>query len=162
MLRSLTAAALLGALSLAGASSAHEAPVTPAPEAPSPSGPEWQMFSRSSQTAFLVDPSTIAEQNGVTSIQMARAPLNPAQGEPGWTLETYEFRCSSSEYRMTTMADFGLDGSPAAPPETLEESFEPVSAGGLSGHLKGVACDNQRVRPPHYASIQAWIDGGRK
>lgn len=157
--------AVVAAFALAaGAAQAQEEVFdAPAGAAPQASGqPEWQVLSRSQRMAYLFDPSTIQMRNGVTEVQMARAPLAPASDEPAWTLETYEFRCSASEYRTTRITEFGPDGSPAAPLETLDEAFEAVAANGLSGFLKAVACDGERANPPYYPTLQAWIAGGRK
>lgn len=134
----------------------------PGAQARSGQGPEWQVFTRSAQRAYLVDPSTLRETGGVTSIQIARAPFAVEDGDPAWTLETFEFRCSAGEYRTTQIAEFNADGSAATPPETLDEAFEAIAPNGLSGYLKAIACDGQRARPPYYPSLAAWIAAGRK
>lgn len=166
MFRTLTlvaAVALAAGAAQAQAQAQEEVLNTPAGAAPQASGqPEWQVLSRSQRTAYLFDASTIQMRNGVTEVQMARAPLAPGSDEPAWTLQTYEFRCSAGEYRTTRIAEFGADGSPAAPIESLDEAFEAVAANGLSGFLKAVACDGERPSPPYYPTLQAWIAGGRK
>lgn len=166
MLRTLALACTLALA--AGAVQAQDAAqpqeeVLNAPAAAQPTGqPEWQVLSRSQRMAYLFDPSTIQVRNGVTEIQLARAPLSPTGDEPAWTLETYEFRCSANQYRTTRIAEFSADGSAAGPPESLDESFEAVAANGLSGFLKGAACDDERANPPYHASLPAWIAAGRR
>ena len=157
--------ALAGAFALAAGAAQAQDEVFDAPGGAAPqasSRPQWQVLSRSQRMAYLFDPSTIQVRGGVTEVQMARAPLAPATDEPAWTLETYEFRCSASEYRATRIAEYGADGSPAAPAESLDDSFEAVAENGLSGFLKAVACDGERANPPYHASLQNWIAAGRR
>lgn len=123
---------------------------------------EWQIFSRSSRTAYLVDSSTLALVGDTTSVRTARAPFAPGRDDAAWSIEEIEFRCAAGQYRIVSIADFNADGSPAGPSETVDEAFDGVVETGLSGYLKGVVCDGQRASPPYYPTIQAWIAAGRK
>jgi len=152
MVRSFAAIASLALLASSAAA---------AQEATSPAG-DWQIFSRSSRTAYLVDPSSLALVGDTTSVRTARAPFAPGQGDAAWSIEDYEFRCGANQYRVVSITEFNADGTPAAPAETLDDAFEEVIPTGLSGYLKGVVCEGQRANPPHYPSMQAWIAAGRK
>lgn len=168
MIRTTVAAALAVALAPVAL-----APVALAPEAlarnalaqdaaPSAATAEWQVYSRSDRTAYLADPASIAMAGDVTSIRTARAPLAPQAGDPAWTIETFEIRCAADQYRIVSTGDFNADGSEATPVEPTGEAFEAVSPNGRSGFLKQIACEDQRARPPYYASVADWIRAGRK
>lgn len=158
MVRSFISIAALAAL-VAGPVVAQDAPAAPPPTS---AAAEWQIFSRSSRTAYLVDVHSLGLVGDTTSVMTARAPFAPEQDEPAWSIEEMEFRCAANQYRLVKMTDFNADGSAAGPAETLDDDFETISPDGLSGYLKGVVCEDQRANPPYYSSLQAWIAAGRK
>lgn len=121
----------------------------------------WQAFSRSASNAFMADADSITSEGGITSIKVAIVPRAGEAGDRSHSVETYQFRCGANEWRTAGVVEYGPDGSETGqfPEEGAE--WEPLRRDTMPNYLKEIACDGARAVPPHWPSIQAFIDAGR-
>lgn len=119
---------------------------------------QWQAFSRSQTTAYLVDVGQIVTEGDQTTIRMARV---RRQGtDQSHNIETVAFRCAANQSKSLGTVEYGPDGAEG---ERYSDGldWEAVSERGLTGDLKKMACDNTRPTTPSFDSIKAYIDAGR-
>lgn len=120
----------------------------------------WHVFSRSANSAYIADVDAIVEEGGVTRVRLAIVPLRGEAGDFSHTVDTYEFRCGSNQWRSPLSVEFGPDGAEAA---QYPDDSDWLSArnGTIPGILKEIACDGVRATPPHWPTIRAFIEAGR-
>ncbi|HEY0599508.1 surface-adhesin E family protein [Brevundimonas sp.] len=121
----------------------------------------WQAFSRSTNNAFMADTDSIATQGEITSIRVATVPRTGEAGDLSHSIETYEFRCPASQWRTAGVVEFGPDGAEAGQYPEADAAWEPVRNGTMPAYLKEIACEGTRAVPPHWPTIQAFIEAGR-
>lgn len=162
---SILAMTLLGALtgSAAYAQSAETAQTAQTPEAAqaAPAREDWNAVSRSATRVYMVDVSSIKTDGGVTSVNLARVPLNPASPTArNYTVAAMEFRCSTKESRAVSETDYDEAGV-ALDPMDAGETFSPYVPESLDAYIAAVVCEGARAEPPTYSSIAAFIEAGR-
>ncbi|MCS6626412.1 hypothetical protein N0B44_26165 [Roseibacterium beibuensis] len=121
----------------------------------------WQAYSRSQNNAFMADADSIAAEGGITSIRVATVPRAGESGDLSHSIETYQFRCGASQWRTAGVVEYGPDGSEAGQYPEEDAAWEPVRPNTMPNYLKEIACDGARAVPPHWPSIQAFIEAGR-
>lgn len=121
----------------------------------------WQAYSRSATNAFMADADSIATEAGITSIKVATVPREGEAGDLSHSVETYQFRCDADQWRTAGVTDFGPDGSEAGQFPEVDSPWEPLRQDTMPNYLKAIACDGARAVPPHWPSIQAFIEAGR-
>jgi len=121
----------------------------------------WQAFSRSVNNAFMADSDSIATADGITSIKVATVPRAGEPGDQSHSVETYQFRCDADQWRTAGVIDYGPDGSEAGQYPEDDAAWEPLRRNTMPNYLKEIACDGARAVPPHWPSIQAFIEAGR-
>ncbi len=121
----------------------------------------WQAFSRSVNNAFMADSDSIATVDGITSIKVATVPRAGEPGDLSHSVETYQFRCDADQWRTAGVIDYGPDGSEAGQYPEDDAAWEPLRRNTMPNYLKEIACDGARAVPPHWPSIQAFIEAGR-
>ena len=121
----------------------------------------WQAFSRSAANAFMADVDSITTEGDITSIKVATVPRQGESGDLSHSTETYQFRCSADQWRTAGVVELGPDGSEAARYPEEGSPWEPLRQNTMPNYLKEIACDGARATPPHWPSIQAFIEAGR-
>lgn len=121
----------------------------------------WQAYSRSATNAFMADADSIVSEGGITAIKVATVPRAGEAGDLSHSVETYEFRCDAEQWRTAGVVEYGPDGSEAGQYPEEDAAWEPVRPNTMPNYLKEIACDGARAVPPHWPSIQAFIDAGR-
>jgi hypothetical protein len=76
-------------------------------------------------------------------------------------VETYQFRCAANEWRTAGVVEFGPDGAEAGQYPEEGATWEPLRRGTMPDYLKEIACDGTRAVPPHWPTIQAFVEAGR-
>ncbi|NJC40635.1 hypothetical protein GGQ87_000893 [Brevundimonas alba] len=121
----------------------------------------WQAFSRSTNNAFMADVDSIAEDGGVSSIRVATVPRVGEAGDFSHSVEMYQFRCGANQWRTAGVVEFGPDGAESGQYPESEAEWQPVRPQTMPGYLKEIACDGTRAVPPHWPTIQAFVEAGR-
>lgn len=121
----------------------------------------WQAFSRSTNNAFMADADSITAVDGITSIKVATVPRTGESGDLSHSVETYQFRCEANQWRTAGVVEYGADGTEAGQYPEEDAAWEPLRRDTMPNYLKEIACDGARAVPPHWPSIQAFIDAGR-
>ena len=121
----------------------------------------WQAYSRSVANAFLADADSIVTEAGITSIKVATVPRAGEAGDLSHSIETYQFRCDAGQWRTAGVVEIGPDGSEIGQYPEEDSPWEPLRRETMPNYLKEIACDGARAVPPHWPSIQAFIEAGR-
>ena len=121
----------------------------------------WQAFSRSEHNAFMAEVEGIATAGDITSIRVATVPRQGETGDLSYSVETYQFRCRANQWRTAGVIEFGPDGAEMGQYPEEGAEWEAVRDNTMPGYLKEIACDGARAEPPHWASIQAFVEAGR-
>lgn len=121
----------------------------------------WQAFSRSANNAFMADADSIVTEGDITSIKVATVPRQGESGDLSHSIETYQFRCGANQWRTAGIVEFGPDGSEMDQYPEVDAEWEPLRRDTMPNYLKEIACDGARAVPPHWPSIQAFIEAGR-
>ena len=121
----------------------------------------WQAFSRSASNAFMADVDRIATEGDVTSIPVATVPRTGEAGDLSHSVETYQFRCRANQWRTAGVVEFGPDGAESGQYPEEDAEWEAIRQNTMPGYLKEIACDGARAVPPHWPSIQAFVEAGR-
>ena len=121
----------------------------------------WQAYSRSQNNAFMADADSIVTEGDITSIRVATVPRAGEAGDLSHSIETYQFQCARARWRTAGVVEFGPDGTEDGQYPEEDATWEPVRQDTLPRYLKEIACDGARAVPPHWPSIQAFIEAGR-
>jgi len=121
----------------------------------------WNAYSRSVSNAFMADADSISTEGGITSIKVATVPRTGEPGDLSHSIETYQFRCDASQWRTAGVVEYGPDGLEAGQYPEDDAEWEPLRRETMPNYLKEIACDGVRAVPPHWPSIQAFIEAGR-
>jgi hypothetical protein len=127
----------------------------------SAAGETWQAFSRSATNAFMADTDSISTEGAITSIKVATVPGSGESGDLSHSIEIYQFRCNANQWRTAGVTEYGPDGSEAGQYPEEDAAWEPLRRNTMPNYLKEIACDGARAVPPHWPSIQAFIEAGR-
>ena len=121
----------------------------------------WQVYSRSANNAFMANADSIVTEGEITSIQVATVPRAGETGDLSHSIETYQFRCPARRWRTAGVVEFGPDGAEIGQYPEEDAAWEPLRPDTMPNYLKEIACDGARAVPPHWPSIQAFIEAGR-
>ncbi|HVK42290.1 MAG TPA: surface-adhesin E family protein [Phenylobacterium sp.] len=121
----------------------------------------WQVFSRSVNNAFMTDPDSITTEGEITSIKVATVPREGESGDLSHSIETYQFRCDADQWRTAGVIEYGPDGVEAGQYPEEDAAWEALRRDTLPNYLKEIACEGARAVPPHWPTIQAFIEAGR-
>ncbi len=121
----------------------------------------WQAFSRSANNAFMADADSIVTEGDITSIKVATVPRQGESGDLSHSIETYQFRCGANQWRTAGVIELGPDGNEIDQYPEVDAEWEPLRRDTMPNYLKDIACDGARAVPPHWPSIQAFIEAGR-
>ena len=117
----------------------------------------WHAFSRSANSAYMADVDAIVVEGDITRIQLAIVPLRGEAADASHTIDTYEFRCGSNQWRSIVSVEYGPDGTEAGRyPE--EGDWLGARDGTIPGILKEIACDGVRANPPFWPTIRAFVE----
>ncbi len=129
--------------------------------APAAAVQDWNAVSRSATRAYLVDVAGIKANGDVSTVTLARVPLNkPDPADQSYTLVAMEFRCAAKQSRAISETDHDATGA-ALDPYVTGEEFSPYSSEALDGFVAAVVCDGDRGEPPTFPSIATFISAGR-
>lgn len=124
---------------------------------------EWHAFSRSGTTVYLADVNSIAQSGEVTSIMVAKVRIAPTPAtDRSYTADRFELRCGARRIRAVLSIFYDGTGAEEDRYDESEAEWDPISDNSFGGYLKTVVCDGARASPPHYSSIAAFMDGGRR
>ncbi|CAN7313783.1 surface-adhesin E family protein [Brevundimonas sp. LjRoot202] len=121
----------------------------------------WQVYSRSVNNAFMADVDGILTEGDITSIRVATVPRAGETGDLSHSVETYQFRCAARQWRTAGVVELGPDGSEIGQYPEVDAAWEPLRPETMPHYLKEIACDRVRVVPPHWPTVQAFIEAGR-
>ena len=121
----------------------------------------WQAYSRSQNNAFMAEVDGIVTEGDVTSIRVATVPRAGDAGDLSHSIEIYQFQCGRSRWRTAGVTEFGPDGAEADQYPEEDAEWEVVRDDTMPRYLQAIACDGARAVPPHWPSIQAFIEAGR-
>ena len=121
----------------------------------------WHAFSRSASNAFMAEVEGIMTAGEITSIRVATAPRSGEAGDLSHSIEIYQFRCPARQWRTAGLIEYGPDGSEIGRYPEEDAEWEPLRPETMPNFLKEIACDGARTVPPHWPSIQAFIEAGR-
>lgn len=122
-------------------------------------GQSWNVLSRSSSTVYMVDVNAIKQQDGITTVYVARVPAQGDAADKTHSLTEVNLRCDANQSKTGVEIYFGANGSEE---ERIpnEYSFEAISANSLDSYVKSIVCDNERTSA-NFESIEAFINAGR-
>ena len=163
-----TVAVLAGGLTASAASAQTPTPEQTPPTEAVAAAPaaaaavqDWNAVSRSATRAYLVDVAGIKANGDVSTVTLARVPLNkPDPADQSYTLVAMEFRCAAKQSRAISETDHDATGA-ALDPYVTGEEFSPYSSEALDGFVAAVVCDGDRGEPPTFPSIATFISAGR-
>ena len=121
----------------------------------------WNTISRSPNNAFMVEVDGIVANGEITTVPLATVPRRGEATDYSHSVETYEFKCASGQWRTVGIVEYGEDGAETDRIPEEGGNWEPVRTNTLPDYLKQVACDGSRADPPTWTSIKAFVDGGR-
>lgn len=139
---------------------AEAAPATEVMEPAVPAGPQWKVFSRSGQSNYLIDLSSITTEGEELRVTVARVAKTADAGTYAHVVDTFGIRCAASETQVIRSTEVFEDGEASESFET-GEPWTPVRAGSLDESIKDLACDDMVPSGAAHASIRAYIDAGR-
>lgn len=122
-------------------------------------GQNWNVLSRSSATVYMVDVNAIKQQDGITTVYVARVPAQGDASDKTYSLTEVNLRCNANQSKTGTEIYYGADGSEE---ERIpnEYEFERIAANSLDSYVKSIVCDNERSAAT-FESIEAFINAGR-
>lgn len=122
-------------------------------------GQSWNVLSRSSSTVYMVDVNAIKQQDGITTVYVARVPAQGDASDKTHSLTEVNLRCGANQSKTGTEIYFGANGSEE---ERIpnEYDFEAITANSLDSYVKSIVCDNERTTST-FDSIEAFINAGR-
>ena len=122
-------------------------------------GQNWNVVSRSNSTVYMVDVNAIKQQDGITTIYVARVPSQGDASDKTHSLTEVNLRCSANQSKTGTEIYYGADGSEE---ERIPNDypFERIAANSLDSYVKTIVCDNERTDAT-FESIEAFINAGR-
>lgn len=121
----------------------------------------WHPYSQSQSNAFMADIDSIAVSDDITSVRVATTPRAGPAGDYSHSVETYEFRCGSNQWRTAGMVEYGPDGAEAGRYPEEGAAWEDVRANTAPEYLKNIVCDGARAQPPVWPTIKDYVDAGR-
>ena len=117
----------------------------------------WHAFSRSANSAYMAEVDSIVVEGDVTRVLLGIVPLRGEAGDLSHTVDTYEFKCGSNQWRSTLSIEYGPDGEEMGRyPD--ESDWLNARDGTIPGILKEIACDGVRANPPHWPAISAFVE----
>jgi hypothetical protein len=157
-----TAVAMTG---LGGAAMTQDAPPAEAPatevmQAEAPAGPQWKVFSRSGQSNYLIDLSSVRPEGEELRVSIARVANAGDAGNYAHVVDIFGIRCAAAETQVLSSTEVFEDGEGS---ETFEtgEPWTAVRPRSLDEAIKDLACDDLVPSGAAHASIRAYIDAGR-
>lgn len=122
-------------------------------------GQNWNVLSRSNTTVYMVDVNAIKQQDGITTVYVARVPAQGETGDKTHSLTEVSLRCNANQSKTGVEIYYGADGSEE---ERIPNDypFEAIAANSLDSFVKSIACDNNRTTAT-FESIEAFITAGR-
>ena len=119
----------------------------------------WNVISRSSATAFMVDVDSIAQAGGVTSARLARVPAKGGPTDLSHSIGTISFRCAANQSKAGEEVYYGPDG---AEQERIDDGydFEPIARNSLDSYVQEIVCESKRGAAS-FPTIRAFVEAGR-
>lgn len=121
----------------------------------------WHTLARSVNNAFMADVDAIVVEGDITSIKLATVPLKGDAGDYSHSVETFQFRCAQGDWRTAGVVEYGPDGAESGRYPEDGASWEEMRPNTQPAFIKGIACDGARANPPHWPTVQAFVDAGR-
>ncbi|MEG1451622.1 hypothetical protein [Brevundimonas sp.] len=153
------ALSVMALLTIAPVPSQAQEELQAAAPAPQAVGQSWNVMSRSSTTVYMVDVNAIKQQDGITTIFVARVPAQGEASDKTHSLTEVNLRCNANQSKTGTEIYYGADGSEE---ERIPNDypFEAIAANSLDSYVKSIVCDNDRTTAT-FDSIEAFIAAGR-
>jgi hypothetical protein len=121
----------------------------------------WNTVSRTPNNAFMVEVDAIVTTGEITIVPVATVPRRGDATDYSHSIETYEFKCGSGQWRTAGIVEYGEDGAETDRIPEEGGSWEAVRANTLPDFLKQIACEGARADPPTWPSVKAFVDAGR-
>lgn len=120
---------------------------------------DWQVISRSSNTAYLVDMNSRTTEGSITSVNLARVPTQGDSSDLTHSVGKLDINCRANQARPGVETIYGADGSVE---DSIDDGydFDFIQANSLDSYVKAVVCDDSRGNG-NYPTIKAFIEGGR-
>lgn len=117
---------------------------------------EWQVFSESRTTAYLIDVGSISPADDATTFRIAKVPKDrSAASDIAWRAEDLAIRCQQDQFRSLATTEFSADGS-VLDRYDGEDIWDPVEGVYASG-IKEFACDGARTAGESFPTLAAFI-----
>ena len=120
----------------------------------------WQVYSRSTANAFIVEVDGIVVADGLSTVKVATVPRAGDAGDYSHSVETYQFRCADSKWRTAGMVDYGPDGAEIDTVPEVDAAWEDTRPNTAPEFLKTIVCDGNRITTS-FPDLKTFIDGGR-
>ncbi|RZJ05218.1 MAG: hypothetical protein EON89_04770 [Brevundimonas sp.] len=120
----------------------------------------WQVYSRSTSNAFIVEVDGIVVADGISTVKVATVPRAGDAGDYSHSIETYQYRCADAKWRTAGMIDYGPDGVELDTVPEEDAAWESTRPNTAPEFLKTIVCDGNRITTS-FPDIKAFIDGGR-
>ncbi|MGZ9113953.1 MAG: surface-adhesin E family protein [Brevundimonas sp.] len=121
----------------------------------------WHPFSRSPNNVFMADVDSIAVNGDITTVRVVTAPRRGEPGDYSHSIETYEIKCATGEWRTAGVVEYGPNGVEADRYPEEGAAWEPVRPNTSPEFLNNIACKGSRAQPPVWATIKEFVDAGR-
>jgi hypothetical protein len=121
----------------------------------------WQVFSRSPNNVYMAEVDGILVEGEISSIRVATVSGTGEADDLSHSIETYQFRCGSADWRTAGIVEFGPDGTEAGQYPEEGAAWESVRPNTVPAYLKQITCDGVRAVPPHWPTVQAFVEAGR-
>lgn len=121
---------------------------------------EWQVFSQSRVTAYLVDVGSITKTDDTTIFRVAKVSIDrAATSDIAWRTEDMAIRCGADQYRSVMTTEFGADGS-VVDRYDGEDIWDPIEGSYATG-LKAFACDGARADSKSFPTLADFMAAPR-
>ena len=109
----------------------------------------------------MADVDSIVANGEVTSVRVVTAPRNGTPGDYSHSIETYEFKCGTGNWRTAGMVEYGPDGAEAGSYPEEGAAWEEMRPNTAPFFLNNIVCEGSRAQPPVWPTIKAFVDAGR-
>lgn len=125
-----------------------------------PTGPQWKVFSRSSQSNYLIDLSSIRPEGDELRVQVARVASAGDATDLSHVVDEFGLRCAAGEAHVIRSTEVLEDGVASESFETGEPWSVPRE-GSLDAVVRQLACEEMVPNGQAYAAVQDYIAAGR-
>ena len=125
-----------------------------------PTGPQWKVFSRSNQSNYLIDLSSIRPEGDEVRVDIARVSNSGEAADLSHVIDTFGLRCSAGQSHVISSTEVLEDGMTSETFQTDEPWSEPRE-GSLDAAVKELTCEEMVPSGEAYTAVRDYIAAGR-